>query len=404
MKIKDKIKKSSLIIAAMLTLFACKKKDPSIDDYFLNYKIPEVPVTSNYTIGAFYYSFTTFNANVPYNPVLGKYTDATTGIVPANVIQAHIDQAASAKIDYFIFSLRSPTMDANNYKVDSLTTMSFLGASNASKMNFAVMYNLSTGTLGISNAGNPDPNNPTVNRGTPLEANATKLENFYRDFQRLAFYMKQPNYQKVNGKPILIINHAQDLNSNMDPANPGSNAPVYKEIRKRLNALGLDVYIVGEQDQWSVPNNYFYRYENCVDAVYEANMAEVKGNYDRYYLFGTMTDQNFAYWKKELESWPAGGLTPGQKNLEFIPCIQGGYNYQYKTPTNLFPAVKSADWYRTYTNVAKRNCSASKLIFIDSFNNWSVDTQIEATVPAATGTKDYGTTYLDITRQEFKVN
>lgn len=398
MKLKKIYQVGCLAMASMLA-FSCKKDPgPSIDNYFLNYQIPEVPVTSNYVVGALYYTFNPFNANVTYTPLAGKYSTPATGIVPAATMQMHIDEAAAAKIDYFVFSMRSANLDANNYKVDSLTVGSFLAAPNASKMNFVVSYNLTASTLGISDTGNPDANgNP---QGTPLEANATKLEGFYRDFQRLAFYMAKPNYQKINGKPILIINHAQNLNSNMDPANPGSDKPVYTELRRRLSLLGLDVYIIAEQDQWSTPNNYYFRYQNCVDAVYEANMTDNRGNIDRNYLFATMCDQNFAYWKQQLESWPAGGLTPGQKNLEFVPMIQAGYNYQILAPTNTNLSItRTADgsFYRTYTNIAKRNASASRLVLIDSFNDFQHDTQIEPT-------NEYGTLYMDITRQEFKVN
>lgn len=385
----------SLIAMVVVTTFcSCKKKAETIDNYFLNYKIPEVPVTSDYTVGAFYYTFTTFNANIKDTPTVGKYTASTTGVIPANVIQTHIDQAAAARVDYLIFSLRSPDLDFNNYKIDSVSLGCYLSAPNASKVNFAVSYNLSQGTLGITDAGNPD--SLGHNRGTPIEANATKLAGFYKDFIRLAYYMKMPNYQKYNGKPILIINNAYELNSNMDPNNPGSDAPLYAQIRKELSALGLDVYIIGMQSNWSVPNNYFFRYQNCLDALYEANMADTKNVLDRYYIFGPMVDQNFAYWKQELESWPAGGLTPGQNKMQFVPCIQAGYNYQITAPTSTSPSiVKSADWYRTYTNIAKRNASG-KLVLIDSWNNFSVDTQIEPTL-------EYGTTYTDITRQEFKV-
>ncbi len=381
-----------LITSAM----SCKKKDPSIDNYFLNYKIPETPATFDYMVGAFYYTFTTYNANITYTPdSLGKYTTSTTGVIPANVIKTHINEAINAKIDYFIFSLRSPDLDFNNYKIDSVSLGCFLSAPNSSKMNFAVTYNLSQGTLGITDAGNP--NAQGIAQGTPIEANATKLAGFYKDFIRLAYYMKMPNYQKVDGKPILIINNAYELNSNMDPKNPGSDAPLYSAIRKELSTLGLDVYIIGMQTNWGVPNNYFFRYQNCLDALYEANMADTKNIYDRWFAFGPYVDQNFAYWKQELESWPAGGLTPGQKNMQFVPCIQAGYNYQINAPTSTsFSIVKSADWYRTYTNVAKRNASG-KLVLIDSWNNFSVDTQIEPTT-------QYGTTYTDVTRQEFKIN
>jgi hypothetical protein len=388
---------SCLMLLLSISLYSCKKKDPSINSYFLNYQIPEVPVTSNYLVGAFYYTFSTWNANIQQVPTIGTYTTPSTGVVPTNVIQAHIADAGVAKIDYFIFQVRSPTLDVNGYKTDSTIVNSFVNSPNSSSMNFVVSYNMSTSTLGISNSGNPDANgNP---RGVALEASAAKLAGFYNDFVRLAFWFKKANYQKVNGKWLILMNHAQDLNSSMDPANPGSNAPLYAELRKRLSAIGFDVFMVGEQDQWSDVTNYYYRYQNCLDAVYEANMTDNRGVVDRNYLFAQFCDQSFAYWKTQLESWPAGGLQPGANKMEFVPCIEAGYNYQIGSATSTsldIPHTADGAFYRTYTNIAKRNASKSKLVFIDSFNNFSIDTQIEPT-------QSYGTTYLDITRDEFKV-
>lgn len=389
----------SLCLLTALIFFSvgCKKEGPSIDNYFLNYKIDDVPVTSDYTVGAFYYTNTAaFSANMKYTPLAGKYVSSTTTGIPAATIQMHIDEAAAAKIDYFIFTVRSPTFEAANFKADTTMLHSFLTAPNASKIHFAIQFQFTAGDYGVTLTGNNDANgNP---RGTPIEANATKLAGFYADMEAVGKFMSRPGYQKINGKALLLFNKAQDMNSNMDAANPGSTQPLFAEVRKRLMALGSDVYIIGEQDNWSAPNNYFYKYQNSFDALYEANMVDNKGILDRNYLFAQLVDQNWAYWKKELESWPAGGLTPGQRKMEFVPCIQAAYNYQINAPTNTNLSIqRSPDFYKTYTNVAKRNASGSRLILVDSFNNFNVDTQIEPT-------QEYGTTYMDITKQAFKVN
>jgi hypothetical protein len=396
---------SYLVLLACLVLNSCKKKDPSVDNYFLNYTIPEVPVTSDYLVGCFYYTYSTWPVGAQYVPTVGIYT-STAGVVPPAIMQAHIDDATSAKIDYFVFSVRSPTLDHNNYLVDSATVASFLNSPNSSSMNFAVSYNMTVGTLGITNSGNPDSNGYV--RGTPIEANPVKLAGFYNDFKRLAYWFTKANYQKVNGKWLILMNHAQDLNSNMDPTSPGSDEPLYVQLRKNLSDLGFDLYIIGEQDQWSVPNNYYYREQNCVDAMYESNMTDNRSVLDRNYLFATTCDQNFAYWKKELESWPAGGLKPGAANLEFVPCIESGYNYQIDNATSANLSItRTADgsFYRTFTNIAKRNASKSRLILIDSFNKFDVDTQIEPVASSANTTlfPVYGTNLLDITKKEFKV-
>lgn len=366
-----------MILFLSALLCSCKKAaTPTAADNFLNYTIPEVPVTQNYVVGAFYYTFGALPAGTTQVPAEGKY-GYTNGTPPAAVMQAQIDQAGVAKVDYFIFSLRSPTLDNANFKNDSNAVVSFLAAPNNANMNFAVEYNLSTGTLGITNSGG------TTGNGVTLESNATKLAGFYNDIKRLSYWMTKSNYEKINGKYMLIINNAQDLNSN-------DNVALYKQVRANLTALGFDLYIVGMQQEWSPPQRYYYRFQNCVDAMYEDNMGNINNDTDRAFEFGSMCDQNFAYWKQMIESW----------GMEFIPCVQAAYNNQVATPTStVLSFVRTADgsFYRTFTNIAKRNASKSRLVFIDSFNNYSVDTQIEAT-------QSYGTTFLDITRQEFKVN
>jgi len=104
-----------LVLFAGLLLDSCKKKEPSIDNYFLNYTIPDLPPTADYTVGCLYYSYTTWNVNIKYVPTIGIYTTSTAGVVPPTIMQAHIADALSAKIDYFVFSVRSPTLDHNNY-------------------------------------------------------------------------------------------------------------------------------------------------------------------------------------------------------------------------------------------------------------------------------------------------
>jgi hypothetical protein len=375
----------AFLIAA--SLHSCKKKDPSVDDVFINYTIPDVPATKNYVVGAFYYQFGSFNGTTPQkptaagtvgtysyfngNPVFGPNASATSTPAPV-VMDQHVAQAATAKIDYFIFSVRSPTMENANYKIDSTTVVSFLNAANSSKMNFAVSYNLNTGTLGI---------NPTTTQ--TLEGNAAKLLGFYNDFKRLSYWMTKANYQKVNGKFMVIINNAQDLNSN-------DNVALYKQLRANLSALGFDLFIVGMQTRWTPPQRFYYRFQNCTDAMYEASMADYASDIDRFYEFPQYVDQNWAYWKTTVEGW-------GQ---QFIPCVMGGYNYQYGSPTNTALSVQRTPdgaWYKKFTDVAKRNASSSGLIFVDSFNNFGNDSQIEAT-------QAYGNTYLDITRTAFKLN
>jgi hypothetical protein len=372
---------SSIMLLMIAGLFSCKKSAVTAADNFLDYTIPNVPVTSDYTVGAFYYSFGSFNANITQVPTVGKYyyvngVPTVGGVATPSIMQQHITDAGVAKIDYFIFSVRSPTLDNANYKQDSLLVNTFINQPNASTMNFALSYNLSESTLGITLSGG------TTGFGTTIESNAAKLQGFYNDFKRLAFWLSKTNYQKVNGKYLLIINNAYELNSN-------NNVTLYQQLRTNLSAMGFQLYIVGMQNNWTPPARYYYRFQNCVDAMYEDNMGDYAGDLDRHNLFPQMCDQNWAYWKSTIESW----------NMEFVPCVMAGYNYQINSPTSSnvsVPRTVDGSWYTTFTNVAKRNASKSRLIFLDSFNNYVLDSQVEPT-------QFYGTNYLDITRTAFKV-
>ncbi len=373
---------SSLMLLMIAGVSSCKKAAVTAADNFLNYTIPNVPATSDYLVGAFYYSFSSFSANITEVPTVGKYDYVNSvptplvGVATPSIMQQHIAYADTAGIDYFIFSVRSPTLDNSNYKTDSLLVATFLAQPNSSTMHFALSYNLTIATLGITTSGGPTGN------GVTIETNPVKLAGFYNDFKRLAFWMNKSNYQKVNGKYILVINNAENLNSN-------NNVTLYQQIRANLSAMGFQLYIAGFQNNWTPPARFYYRFQNCTDAMYEDPMADYAGDIDRHNLFPQMCDQNWAYWKSTLESW----------NMEFIPCVSAGYNYQTANPSDSHvsvPRTKDGSWYTTYTNVAKRNTSKSRLIFLDSFNDYVHDTQVEPT-------QFYGNTYLNITRTAFKV-
>lgn len=368
-----------LSICLISSIFSCEN-DPRIDEHFLNYKIEKIPAKKDYTVGTFYINYGTFNPLAIEVPMLGRY-NFSGGTVTAPIMAEHVNYAAKARIDYFIFSLRSADRQLSNYKQDSTLVKTFLDAPKISNMGFAISYNLSIGT-GTGNL--------NISNDYPIESSPAVLEGFYKDFERMTVFFNQPNYQKVNGKPLIIINPAQNLSSKDSPA-------LYAELRRRVKAKGFDLYIVGMQDRWSPPQRYYFRFQNCVDAMYENKMVDTGADPDRVYLFPQLLDQNWQYWKNYLK-----GI-----KIDFIPSISPGYNYTIQNPSSKnFPIGRSAgganedekaNFYRDFCNVAKKNAPVNGLIFIDSFNEWRFDTQIE---PA----KSYGDLYLDVTRQEFKLN
>jgi hypothetical protein len=358
------------IFSILVLLFSCKKYNtgPTPADNFLDYKITEVPVTQNYLVGAFYYNFGAFNTAITEVPVVGKYA-MPAGVITPNVMSQHITQAAVGGVDYFIFSYRSANKDATNWKSDSSLIKGFLTA-NSANMKFAMQYNFSNTSYAISNT-------------APLENDATKLNQFFNDIIRTAPYMNDPNYVKVNGKTLLLIQNAQLLYSN-------NNKKIYDTLRSRLSALGFSMYIVGMQDRWTPPARYPFRYVGCVDAIYHQSFSIALSSWDRWYVLPQAMDQNWEYSRRYFAD---------SMHVSYIPNISPAYSWLILSPTSLnpsYPRTDSGAMYRQLCNVAKMNAdSLTRLVFIDSWNSWQDDSQLE---PAT----DYQTRYLDITKKEFK--
>lgn len=364
------IKIAALPVLVAFLLFSCKKNNtgPSVSSNVLDYKINEIPVTQDYTVGAFYYNFTAFNPAITEVPVVGKYS-MPGGVIPANIMTQHITQAAAAGIDYFVFSYRSANKDATNWKSDSALIQSFITV-NTANMKFALQYNWSNTSYSVANT-------------TPLESNATKLNQFFNDITRTAAFMNNGNYMKVNGKTLLLIQNAQLLYSN-------NNVAIYDTLRNRLSALGFTMYIVGMQDRWTPPARYPFRYVNCVDAIYHQSFSTQLSSWDRWYVLPQAMDQNWEYSRKYFAD---------SMHVSYIPNISPAYNWLITNPGSLnpsYPRTDSGAMYRQLCNVAKMNAdNSTRLVLIDSWNSWADDSQLEAAV-------DYQTRYLDITKKEFK--
>ena len=355
----------------LFSFFSCKKNDsgPSISDNILNYTINEIRVDTNYVVGAFYYNIGTWNANITEVPVIGSYT-MPNGVVPPAVMTEHISQATKAGLDYFVFSFRSANRDLNNYKSDSSVVKSFLDANASTNMKFALQYNWSTGSFGVSNT-------------APLENDPVKLEQFFQDIQRVAPLFNNSNYMKVNGKTLLYIQNAQNLYSNND-------STIYATLRNRLNTLGFTMYIVGMQDKWTPPARYPFRYYHCVDAIYHQSYVYQLNQWDWFYLLPQYIDQNWEYSRQYFSN---------VYGVDYVPNISPAYNWLITNPTSTNPSVSRLDHGAMYTqlcNVAKMNVNPkTRLIMIDSWNDWQDDMQLEAAT-------DYGDMYLNITKKEFK--
>lgn len=384
---------SITVLFAMLVvpaLFSCKKwalaknnTGPTPQDNILAYSIKEIPVTKNYTVGAFYYNNTTWNTGVQRVPVVGSYTMTNGAISPA-IMTTHIAQAASGGIDYFLFAYRSPTKDTTNWHYDSTLIRTFVNANTAGTLKFALAYTVNSGALGISNA-------------NPLENNVTAYNNFMADFQRAAAaFIGNNNYVKVNGKALLYIEGAENIFSN-------NNKMIYDSLRARLSNMGFQPYLVGMQDPWTPPARYIVRFRGCVDAIYHNSLSGNAGltQWDRWYLLPQVMDQNWEYSRAYFRDSMGG--------IAYIPDISPACDPRIATPgsTNpIYPRTDSGAMFRQLCNVAKMNADTGsngiRMVLIDSWNQWQYDMQLEPDTVNPRGLTPYGRLYLNIVRKEFK--
>ena len=376
-----KIFKNSGLLIVGLLFFSCTEDKAilldDVDDSIKNYQIPKVPVNTDYTVGAIYTRFVTNSSvNLVETPSIGVLNGGVNGGV-ANVpaYEKHVKQAQTAGIDFFIFNLRCSVrsnattyvQSANTeYTSDKTYINALLTAPNAGDMKFALSYNFASFLL--KKDFSPDFYIETLNLVNP----------FINDFKLMIPYFNKPNYMKINGKPVVYINNSFNLFSVDNPA-------LYQKLRAEMKNLGVELYLIGMQAEWSPPLRYNFRFVGCVDALTITNYANInKSVTERKYYFHKYIDLAWSYHKETLAKY----------NIEFIPTISPSYN---SLNVNNYDIPKNADWFKANCNIARRASGANKLVLIDSFNDWNLDTQIESAT-------SYGDEYLKIVKSEFKLN
>lgn len=407
------------MMAVVLMLSSCKAEEegPSIEDHPLHYTIPNITPTTDIPVGAIYsrtyidtahYRRLISKRDMKGNPwpqlcpnvrpVLGRYnpSDINTSLT-ADLFQQHLRWAQDAGIDFFIF----PTIsyDANQSDMMNQNDLNWvnyaeglhansMGLINWGKMKFVLPVNMQNFTSGVSNT------NVIEKVDVDSTGKSKRLDNLYTYFVSLAerFFVGDSLYYKVDGtKPLIVLWNTQNLYSE----NPEL---LYQNIRDSIyKYTNVEVYLLARQNNWSPSAryvNFFLR--GKVDAVYMNNMYS-QTDMTRQYLYPQMINEN---WKINKE------FLMNNYGIDFVPTVAPSFNaWMAGNGQNNYnwPIVdKDEQTYRTMCNVAKMNLGQRPMVILDSFNDWLWDTAVEPTDPYYGN--GYGMKYLDITRQEFKVN
>jgi hypothetical protein len=353
--------KKILLLIILIISFSCTEDDIATEDNFLNYEIPIVPITSNYTVGAQYSRFIR-RSTVPEEPTIGVYNANVSDPV---VYEEHVKQAQTGGIDFFIFQFRSAN-NPNQNNQDTTFINELQGAPNAADVNFALSYNF--GSMGLNN------NNRIESKGL--------VQRFIDDFKLMIPFFNQTNYMKVDGKNVVYLLNSHNLHSD-------DNAALYQQMRAELSDLGVALYLIGMQNEWTPTLRYDFRFVNGVDAVTHTTYAAVNINfYDRIINFHKFMDQAWLYHKETFEKY----------NIEYIPTISPSINLKIVNGgSNIYVYDKDESWFRTNCNVARRAAGTNRIVLVDSFNDWNRGTQLESAT-------SYGEQYLQVLREEFKTN
>ena len=357
------MKRIKIIIIALFgfMFFSCSNEEsPKIEDNFLYKDVPIEPVNVNYSVGAFYKSFN-WSSGVVEVPQAGKYI-ANLGDPVA--YEKHIKQAVAGGIDYFIFGFRSAKVATENTAdVNFIKTLQT--APSAATQKFALSYSFSS--MALSDTKRIEPTG--------------QVSIFLNDFMLMLPFFQATNYMKVDGKCVVYIKDAYNLFAN-------DNATLYQQLRAQMKTVGVELFIIGNQQEWTPPLRWDFRFVNGVDAVTHSTYNNIDvASYDRFYFFNKFCDQAWGYSKTRLLDF----------KLEYVPTISPSFNRKIVTPTDanyVFP--KNVAYFEGICNVARRASGVHKLVIVDSFNDWNADTQIESSV-------SYGDTYLSILKKEFKI-
>lgn len=419
----NKLILSGLILGALF--HSCTDDDgPSIDDYPLNYEIPEIAVTEDIPVGAYLFNPTNDLKNdVIWERITEKY-DPTTGKIGPNVepvlgrytlgvsedgarnMQQLMNWCKDARINFLVTPGVKENANAlypNNINSGDSAFVHLISGQNnlypldLGDMKYVILMDMNNFCSGLNN--NNLLENAALHKltitdpetGEKRDTLLTRENRLYSWFRRVSHYFNDPTYLHLNGRPVLVL-------SNPDMLYTSDSKKVYDTIRKTIKTeTGKDVYIIARQQEWTPPARFHYHFlSGGVDAVTIDNMCKLGGSYtDRSYWLNQFINENFKYNREYIAQ---------HYNIDFMPSVSASHSMYVNNGSYTYPNVfKNPDEFRKRCNVAKMNLGKTPMVFVESLNNWKYDTQIEPSV-VKEGTNGYGTTYLDIIREQFKRN
>lgn len=430
-------------VASLLVATSCNDDDnPSIDDYPLNYEITEVKAHTDIPVGCMLVDPYGDLSNAARWERLTEESDKATGHLGPNVMPSLgqyrllsanpelrseiaqnlgqiVEWAKKASIDYLI----TPAIRESGqylphciHAEDSVFIDLLSGRDqtqpwhNDGSMKFAIQVNIQdiSAKMGCNSNTAPLENRndityrikqeteDAVEGEEPIEAEEivvtiTQRERFLNYMRSIAKYFKEDTYYHYEGRPVLLFREPHQLHT-LDIKQ------LYADIRSVIQGVcGENPYIIAIQENWKPIARYSYVVlDGGPDAVMPREMTNIgDAIYERLYKFGVFLNENFKLNRQYLER-----AYPG---IEYIPSVSAAFNYYICDGRFNYPIIENSEsGFRERCWVAKMNLPANPMVIIDAFNNWRYGNAIEPTDPNYGN--GWGDTYLDIVREEFKLN
>ena len=361
----------SIIVLLSFTMIGCSPPPTAAPS--------EPQWAKKYLIGTFYYLWYPGNwregylnglLTPPQLPALGQYNSSDL-----KTIEQHIAWSSQFGVNFWAISWWP-----DHPELDKIIRERILKAKNINDLKFCIFYESSG--LGLVE--------------DRIYFTPDKANKILSDFKFLAQnYFSHPSYLRIKGRPVAIIYLTRTFD--------GSYPEAISRLRKGLNKMGFDPFLIGDEIFWYV------RRSNPLPPTTHPYLNRIK-------LFDGITAYNMYDWAKpkQMGYGKQSAFLPEVQELyreyqsaigdkvKFIPSIIPGYNDRGVRVSENHPVIPrqfspGGEEGSFFTQALKQTV----LPFIDpeipmalvtSFNEWNEATQIEPTRETGFTTQDQSST------------
>ena len=304
-----------------------------------------------------------------------------------SVMEMEIEQATSHGVNVFIFDWY--WFDGRPFMETTLTN-GFLKAKNRDKMKFYLMW------------ANHDVNNNWDTRFSRLKENNIiwqgKIDR--QEFEKICkrnieMFFKQPNYYKIDGKPVFMIYDIPNLISGLGGIEETKDAlRWFTEETKRAGFPGLDIQLT----MWSVNVNYSGFDGNKTDKPANEFVTHLGFTSSTHYQYAHMMGMNDEYLKLHEQAMRVWESSTNDFTIPYYPHVSIGWDnsprlgqsavVRNNTPENFQKALEDAKQF------VDNHPKLHPLITINSWNEWTETSYLQPD-------DLYGYGYLDAVKKVF---